>query len=173
VLNVHERTLPAAPADVGGLIRSLSSEHDALWPRSRWPAMTFDRPLGLNAAGGHGPIRYVVQEIQKDLIRFRFTAPKGFNGYHGFEVLPLSERETILRHALDMNAEGLAVLSWPLLYRPLHDALIEDSLACAEESLGLQPQIRPWSPWVRFLRWLLSRARTRRQPIPKPTSKNN
>ncbi len=31
-----------------------------------------------------------------------------------------------------MSTHGLAVLSWPLVYRPMHDALIEDSLATAE-----------------------------------------
>jgi hypothetical protein len=47
-------------------------------------------------------------------------------------------------------------LSWPLIYRPLHDALLEDSLARAQHSLGLSPEIRGWSFWTRLLRRLVS-----------------
>ncbi len=66
---------------------------------------------------------------------------------------------------LKMRTRGLAVISWPLLYAPLHDALIEDSLSFAQLHLGLEPDIRPWSTWVRLLRWLISRGSGRKQKI--------
>jgi hypothetical protein len=38
------------------------------------------------------------------------------------------------------------------MYRPIHDALLEDSLALVQASLGLPPDIRPFSLWVKMLR---------------------
>ena len=89
VLNIHERRLAAPAAAVGALLDSLASDADALWPRSAWPAMRFDRPLGVGAVGGHGPIPYAVEEYHPGrLVSFRFLGPRGFNGHHRFEVLP-------------------------------------------------------------------------------------
>ena len=166
VLNVHERRLPrpASDVDVVDLIDSLSSGHDALWPRSMWPAMRFDRPLSVGADGGHGPIHYSVEEyVPGRRVQFRFSRPTGFNGHHRFEVLPDGDKACVLRHTIEMEAEGLALLSWPLAIRPLHDALLEDALALAQASLGIAPEIRPWSPWVKALRWLLSAGKANAQ----------
>lgn len=153
MLNVHERVLVATPAEVGALLDRLASREDGIWPRDRWPAMRFDRPLGVGAVGGHGPVRYNVEDYQPGRsVRFRFTAPRGFLGTHGYEI---EERagETLLRHVLKMRTEGPALLTWPLMFRPMHDALIEDSLDRAERSLGREPA-RPnrWSARVRLLR---------------------
>jgi hypothetical protein len=52
----------------------------------------------------------------------------------------------------------------------LADALIEDSLALAQASVGLAPAVRPWSTWVKFLRWVLSGSTVRRQHVPSSTS---
>ena len=57
VLNVHDRNIAAPPDAVGALIDSLASDDDALWPSRTWPRMYLDRPLGVGAIGGHGPIR--------------------------------------------------------------------------------------------------------------------
>lgn len=167
VLNIHQREIPASAAAVGGLIDALTSEHDALWPADTWPAMRMDRPLGVAADGGHGPVRYAVAAFRGgQMVEFRFTGPTGFNGFHRFEVLPQDERRTLLRHTIDMKAEGPALLSWPLVFRPLHDALIEDALARAQAALGAAPDVRPWSPWVKLLRWALSAGKARRQQTP-------
>jgi hypothetical protein len=161
ILNIHERVFEADPVKVGALIDSLSSGEDRLWPHHVWPRMAFDRPLGVGAKGGHGPIRYVVQEYTPGRsIRFRFTGPKGFEGYHGYEILSGPGQSVVLRHTLKMDAHGPALVSWPLVYRPLHDALLEDSLATAQVSLGLSPRIQPWSLRVKVLRWLVSGGRS-------------
>jgi hypothetical protein len=166
VRNVHERRFRATDP-VGGLIDSLASPADALWPIESWPRIVFDRPLQIGAVGGHGPIRYVVEAYQPGKsVRFRFTGPKGFNGSHGYEVAAIGPETIVLRHVLEMTTSGLAILSWPLMYRPLHDALIEDSLATAQASLGYPPTVQPWSAWVKFLRWLVSRGRARLQVTP-------
>ena len=136
MLNVHERELPATPERVGALIDSLSSSEDALWPKQSWPRMEFDRPLSVGAAGGHGPVRYFVEAyVPGNSIKFRFTGPKGFNGCHGYEILNLSAEACILRHTLEMTTHGAAIFSWPIVFRPMHDALIEDSLALGQASL--------------------------------------
>lgn len=169
VLNVHERRLSAPKSEIGALIDSLSSRQDWLWPKHTWPRMEFDRPLQVGATGGHGPIRYFVEDyVPASSIRFRFTGPKGFIGHHRYEVLEIEPDLCLLRHTLEMKAEGLALLTWPLVFHALHDALIEDSLALAQTALGLSPSVSRWSPWVRFLRWVASRGKARTQTIPDP-----
>ncbi|HYO28347.1 MAG TPA: hypothetical protein VER68_08735 [Azonexus sp.] len=167
VLNVHERELHASPDRVGALVDSLASRDDALWPRHAWPRMEFDRPLRVGARGGHGPIRYFVEEYAPgESIKFRFAGPAGFDGFHGYQRIKTTADTVVLRHALEMTTHGLAVLSWLVVYRPMHDALIEDSFATAEASLGQAPQITPWSFWVRFLRWVVSHGKARAQVTP-------
>jgi hypothetical protein len=52
-----------------------------------------------------------------------------------------------------MQISGVAKLSWPLVFKPLHDALMEDSLDRAEEAItGDLERRRSWSPYVRVLR---------------------
>lgn len=167
VRNIHERQLPADREAVGALIDSLAAPLDALWPIHSWPRMRFDRPLREGAVGGHGPIRYIVESyVPGRSIRFRFIAPKGFIGVHGYEVLECADSSLVLRHELQMTTQGLAVLSWPLVFRPMHDALIEDSLASAESALGLTPTVYAWSSWVKFLRQVISRGAARPQMVP-------
>ncbi len=167
VLNIHERVLAADSDRIGAVLDSLSSREDQLWPKDIWPRMKFDRPLGVGAKGGHGPIRYFVEEYTPGKsIKFRFTGPKGFDGFHGYEIITTSKHSTVLRHTLKMNTRGLAILSWPLVYRPMHDALLEDSLTTAQRSLGLAPQVQVWSLWVKVLRWVVSGGKARHQITP-------
>ena len=170
VRNVHERRLPVPAAVAGGLLDSLAGPEDRLWPRRQWPAMRFDRPLGVGATGGHGPVRYTVEEyIPGQRVRFRFHAPAGFDGYHEYEVLAEGDTECRLRHSVVMTPRWPAWLTWPLIFGPLHDALIEDSLDTATRALGLPvPAPRRWPLRVRLLRALAQAARQRR-PTPPAT----
>ncbi len=164
VENVHERVLRAPLSSVAALIDSLSSNDDLLWPRDRWPAMRFDRTLSVGATGGHGPVRYFVESYDPGRsIRFRFTAPRVFDGFHGYEALAEGPEKTRLRHILKMNARGHGFLTWPLIFRPLHDALIEDSLDRAQRFCGEEPEGARWSSSVRALRWVFRRSRRRRR----------
>lgn len=155
IRNVHERLISAPLTAAGELIDKLASRDDLLWPRERWPAMKFDRPLGVGARGGHGPIRYVVEAyVPGRRIRFRFTAPRGFVGTHGLDLAEIAPGVSRLRHVLEMRAEGWARVSWPLMFRWLHDALIEDALDRAEAFGEMAAgERRGWSPPVRALRW--------------------
>jgi hypothetical protein len=156
VFNVHERSLSASREDVGALLDRLASPADSLWPGDRWPRLRLNQPLSVGAVGGHGPIRYTVEEYrQGELVRFRFTGPRGFNGSHAFIVRDEPGSATLLRHELAMRATGAARLSWPLIFRPLHDALLEDALDRASAAFGDDVQPRRWSVRVRLLRWFL------------------
>ncbi|MGI5347518.1 SRPBCC family protein [Streptomyces sp. CA-250714] len=159
VYNVHERLLPAPPSRVATLLDSLAGDDDQLWPRG-WPPMAFDRPLGEGAAGGHGPVRYTVAAyVPGTWVRFAFTGPRGFDGFHEYAVLTADGDRTLLRHTLAMRARGPARLSWPLFWRPLHDACLEDGLDRAERNCGGEPS-RParHSGYVRGLLRLAARA---------------
>lgn len=160
VRNVHERhfaaapdRVAAAPDRVGALLDGLGSPADRLWPSARWPPIRFDRPLQPGAIGGHGPVRYHVEAYEPGRrVTFRLQAPRGFDGFHRFELVPASDRGVTLRHVLEMDARGPALLTWPLIFRPLHDALVEDCLDCAATALGETPRLRPWPLRVRLLR---------------------
>ncbi len=158
VLNIHARDLHTSRDAVGALLDSLASNQDLLWPRDRWPALRFDRPLQVGAVGGHGPIRYRVEVYEPGrAILFRFTGTR-VHGTHGFEIKDSTPGSVRLEHRLSMRVSGVALLSWPLMFRWLHDALIEDALDRAEASITAQPlQERHWSLWVRFLRRVASR----------------
>ena len=153
VVNVHTREVKATPAEVGALVDSLASETDALWPRESWPPMRFDRALGVDASGGHGPIRYRVEAyVPGRWIRFRFTGPRGFDGFHEYTVRPAGDG-AVLQHLLAMRLHGIARLTWPLAFRWLHDALIEDSLDHAERAGTAISHPGPrWNIVVRLLR---------------------
>ena len=162
-ISIHERRLPVSVDEVGALIDDLSSPRDRLWPRDAWPSMQLESGLRVGSAGGHGPIRYVVEEYEPGRrARFRFTAPRGLTGYHEFSVSE-SEGRTVLSHRLEAKPGGLTALSWPLIYRPLHEALIEDALDRAESALGTGAGRRSsWPMRVRVLRQLFGRPAIRR-----------
>ena len=154
VRNMHERRLDCPASEAGHLIDALSSSDDRLWPNEDWPAMRFDRPLGVGAQGGHGPIGYHVSGYRPARsVRFTFDGPRGFDGYHQFEVLPTGPNTCVMRHTLSMTVRGPARVTWPLVFRPLHDALIEDSLHKAQVQLGSTQAGRPvWGTYVHMLR---------------------
>ncbi len=163
ILNVHERALAATPDQVGALLATLGSDGDRLWPWQDWPRMKLRDGPRVGSAGGHGPIRYVVEAVDPGRrIVFRFTRPHGWSGTHAFSVTAKSERRTTLRHALRMEATGRGSLAWAIIFRPLHDALIEDALARAAAEVGETDVLPPrHSLYVRLLRRLMRRPRGR------------
>ena len=152
VRNIHHRTLRASAAQVAPLLDALASPADNLWPSESWPRMRFDRPLQVGAKGGHGPIRYFVEAYEPGRrVDFKFTGPRGFNGGHRFEIQDQDEGSRLI-HTLEMNATGVAAMTWPLIFWHLHDALVEDGLSKAQRFLDEQPLPVSWSLRVRFLR---------------------
>ncbi|OBH20580.1 SRPBCC family protein [Mycolicibacter terrae] len=155
--NVHSRVFAADSLEqVGTLIDSLAGDDDRLWPRENWPALRLDRPLGVGATGGHGPIRYGVTEYEPARrIRFAFTKPAGLDGYHEWEVRPVSGGYE-LRHRLVADTVGSTRVSWPVIWRWLHDALVEDALDKAAVNLGCRGPRSSWPVYVRMLRRAVS-----------------
>jgi hypothetical protein len=163
IRNVHERTLAATPEEVGALIDSLSSPGDRLWPSARWPAMRLDAPLARGARGGHGPIRYWVESYEPGArVVFRFEHASRLVGTHRFELEPASGRGTVLRHVAEGRPYGWMRLGWPLCFRWLHDAAVEDALDRAQAELaGRAWEPRPLGAWVMAVRWAAAKRRTR------------
>ena len=164
VTNVHVRDLHTSFSLAGTLLDSLSSKDDKLWPYDRWSPMKFDRPLGIGAVGGHGMIRYVVEEYRTGhFVSFRFTEPQGFIGTHAFDLQEFSPGVVRIRHVIRMKLKGAARIWWPLVIRWLHDALIEDAFDKAEAYISSQAiKQGTLSLRVRLLRRLFKRRRTRR-----------
>ena len=153
IRNVHEREYDAPVELLGSLIDSLGRAGDRLWPAGKWPPMRLDRPLGVEARGGHGPIRYAVEQYQPGRsVVFRFSAPRGFDGTHAFDVRERNGH-AVLRHVIEMRTRGTATVRWALILRPMHDALVEDCLDNAALSLGRAvPNPARWPVSVRILR---------------------
>ncbi|MFD9908682.1 DUF2867 domain-containing protein [Streptomyces sp. NPDC059063] len=151
VRNVHERVIPV-PADVvGALIDRLSAPDDPLFPTPAWPAMTLDRPLGVGATGGHGPVRYRVAAYEPGRrVRFDFTDPGG--GFHELTVEPLGERRCRVRHVLVTEPKGRERLLWPTVIRPVHDTMVEELFDNVERAAtgDCASPVR-WTPRVRLL----------------------
>jgi hypothetical protein len=158
VINIHQREYDADAATIGALLDGLASPDDRLWPGDRWPAIRFDRPLGVGVRGGHGMIRYYVESyVPGQKILFRLTAPKGFDGTHWFEVEEVEPMRTRLRHTLEVRLSGTARLTWPLAIRWLHDALLEDALDRADAAVkDGKCKIRALPLHVKFLRRVLA-----------------
>lgn len=156
VLNIHERTVAQPIGDVRKLFSSLATKNDLIWPAEKWPAMRFRDGLRVDSTGGHGPIRYTVEQYDPNgLVQFKFTAPKGFNGRHKFEITEMGVNMTHLRHTIEMETSGMGTIAWLFGIRWLHDALIEDAFDKVENHFIHPPKATPWGFWVRILRRVL------------------
>ena len=155
ILNKHSRELPVTKTDVAQLMTTLASPEDRLWPIGKWPRMSFDRGLEPGAVGGHGPIRYEVEEVVAGRkVVFRFRMPGLFRGIHFFEVRE-SQGKCSLTHVIQAKLGWYGWLLWPMVVRPLHDALVEDAFDRAEWALtGQVTRPAVWSAYVRLLRRL-------------------
>lgn len=120
--------------------------------------------LNVGSTGGHGPVRYSVEAYEPGLsVRFRFRGPRGFDGTHSFTVESQDNGICRLTHVIEMLTKWPATLSWPFVYRPLHDALIEDALDKVATALDKSAyEGKPWSAWVSFLRKELAKAALRK-----------
>jgi hypothetical protein len=159
--NKHERSFNVPADSVGDILNTLSSANDKLWPHDKWPPMRLDANLKQGAKGGHGPVRYYVDEYtfsRRAIFRFDGTGlTAGLDGRHYFEIIP-RHNHNVLRHVVDAECDLRAWLKWKLLVEPIHDALLEDALDRAEQSLeGKISRPAHWSPWVRFVRRIMDR----------------
>lgn len=147
---------------VGELLGELCSPSDRLWPDELWPLKRLDGPLEHGVIFGHGPVRYRLAEfLPGKKITFVFVTPRigitsGLNGRHLFSVRQSSDSSVILRHEIDAQLSGPALIIWPLAIRPLHNALIEDGFSKGRAELTGSVRTKPaWPLHIRVLRWLL------------------
>lgn len=159
ITNIHERAIRADRASAGALLDRLSSHDDRLWPHPHWPRQRFDRPLGVGASGGHGPIRYTVDAYEPGRhVSYRFDPRTGLRGSHWLDVVEQPDGHVCIRHVISAEATGWGLLRWLVAIRWLHDALLEDALDRAEHVLtGTVATPARWSRWVRTLRWVATR----------------
>lgn len=151
--NVHQREYPVSRQTMGELVDRITGADSPLWPVDAWPPVLFDRPLSTGATGGHADIRYTCTAYRpRELAEFTFI-PGPLRGTHTFEVLDGPTPDScVLRHVISARPHGLGHLLWPLAVRWLHDALLEDLLDRAADSVGHPPARRAkWSPWVRIM----------------------
>jgi hypothetical protein len=173
VRNVHAREIAAEAEVLGDLLDRLGGPRDQLWPSPAWWPMRLTGVdgdgvdgdgvngdgLAVGARGGHASIRYRVVEYEPGRrVCVRFTSATGFDGYHELTVDPLPPAPSgaprcRLRHVLwGRPAIWQMRLKWPLVVRPLHDALLEDLLDRAEYlATGRVASPAAWSGWVRLL----------------------
>ena len=122
-----------------------------------------DRPLGVGASGGHGSIRYGVEEFEPARsVLFRFDPGEGLEGVHGLTVDALGPDRTLLTHHLEVRTTGwVRPVTRPLL--TWHDTMVETLLDRAEhEATGAPVRPTRWPLWLKalnatevgFARWL-------------------
>lgn len=167
--NIHSREIDAPATAVGALLDTLAGPYDRLWPTPAWWPLRLDKPLAVGASGGHGPVRYAVTEYEPSRrVRFEFTPEDGlYGGFHELRVAPAGAQRCVLTHEIAGALTGAELVTWPLLARPLHDALVEDLLDTAERAVtGTVRQPSGHSRWVRILRRLMA-DRARPGPLPE------
>lgn len=162
--NVHEREVPATPEEVWALMRSLGSDTDRLWPADRWPPLVLSDDLRPGSHGGHGPIRYRVEDVEPgQAVRFAFDRSNGFVGWHEFRVTPVGHGAR-LTHTLTIERPSPLV---EIAIVPLHDALLEDLLDQLDAVVADRPVTRrPLPAPVRARLALVAAA----EPPPRPSS---
>jgi len=156
VLNIHSRIIQKPFEVTSLLLDSLATEVDPIWPSEHWPKIKFKNGLQVGSKGGHGIVRYSIEKyIPNQYIEFKFSKPKGFFGIHKFEIIKKDQYSSEFIHTIDAHMKGIALITWPLAIRPLHNALIEDAFDKVEGLYSSEEKKTAWSPWVRFLRKLL------------------
>lgn len=156
VINIHRRIIKQPKEQIAALFSTLATKEDKIWPKEQWPPMIFKEGLAPGNAGRHGPIKYSVDKIITDeLIQFRFTSPKGFDGVHRLEIAATEAAHTEIKHTIDMRTKGKATLIWLFAIRWLHDALLEDAFDKVENYFSKKEKRTKWNVWVRFLRKVL------------------
>lgn len=158
ISNVHRRTYPVESSVLARFLDGLGSPDDPLWPRDRWPPIVLPDGVTCGSAGHHGPIHYVVERHEPGrLVEFRFRRPQGWDGTHAFVIEVGRDGRAQMSHILEMHTRGFGLVQWLLVFRPLHDALVEAALDRPARALQAPLEAPPWTVRVRLLRWLIRR----------------
>jgi Protein of unknown function (DUF3995) len=163
--STHTRELPVPANALGEILDTLAGPEDRIWPIERWPndPIRFDRPLGVGASGGHGPMRYTVVAYEPGgVVAFEFEPDSGLRGGHRLDVEPAGDGRARLRHVLDVEVSGIYRLLRPV-FLAMHDALVEDLLDKAElAATGRVERPACWPRWLRAINAIEVELRPRR-----------
>lgn len=153
VKNTHKRRIYQSKEKISVLLETLASANDAIWPNKKWPSIYFNNGLKIGSKGGHGSIKYtIVEYTEGEFIRFKFTKPKGFKGFHEFIIKEIQTEQVEICHTIKMNVSGSALFIWIFAIRFLHDALMEDAFDKVESQFsGIKKQTK-YSIWVKIMR---------------------
>ncbi|WP_151526387.1 DUF2867 domain-containing protein [Serinicoccus kebangsaanensis] len=158
--NLHRRVVTAPAATVAPLLARLGGADDPLWPAPAWVPMRLDPGLVVGAHGGHGEVRYRVEELEPGArVRFRFAPEVGLDGWHELRIDPAGPAASRLTHEIRARPRGAMRALWPLAVRWMHDAVLEDLLDNAELiATGTVRRPARWTPYVRVLRTAFERS---------------
>ncbi len=153
VINIHKRTIHQSKEKVSQVLKTLASENDLVWPYESWPAMKFKDGLKIGSRGGHGLVRYTIVElIDDEHIKFKFSKPEGFNGTHELRIKAINSTSTEILHEIKAKTSFKASLFWIFVIRWLHDALIEDAFDKVENYFDTNQKKTEYNIWVKILR---------------------
>lgn len=139
IRNVHSRSTVGPISMAKGLLATLGSSDDAVWPADRWDPIRLDRGLRPGSRGGHGPIRYTVQAADDRSVWFGFDEQAGIRGGHGLAITPAEDGRVVWTHTLEIERPPRLVTH---LIVALHDALLEDLLDQVEAVSAGRPLAR-------------------------------
>jgi hypothetical protein len=170
VHNVHSRRVAADVDAAGALLDGLARSGDRLWPAQDWMPIWLDGPTEVGTTGGHGPARWrIVGHQPGRWIRCALTGPPFLVGFHEFTVRPDGPGAAVVEHLLALRLGALGWAVYPLVFRPLHDYVIEQALDRAQQHLtGSVGRSTVAGPGTRMLRWLMTRYL--RWAAPNPTA---
>ncbi|RED43569.1 hypothetical protein DFQ10_105169 [Winogradskyella eximia] len=158
VVNIHKRSINQPKEKVSELFKTLATSEDLVWPYDNWPAIKFKDGIQVGSRGGHGQIRYTIIEIvEGEFIKFQFSKPDGFIGFHELKIREIHKYETEIRHEIHVKANFKASLLWVFVIRWLHDALIEDAFDKVENYFTTDKKVSTYNLWVKLLREIYKR----------------
>ena len=143
VENIHKRSINQPKEKVSQLFKTLATSEDLVWPYENWPAIKFKDGLQVGSKGGH--------------IKFQFSKPDGFIGFHELKIREIHKNETEIRHEIHVKANFKASLLWVFVIRWLHDALIEDAFDKVENYFTTDKKVSTYNLWVKLLREVYKR----------------
>lgn len=166
IVEVHKRQFDSPDHEVRALLDSFGRPGGLFQPGEEWLAQGINETLTVGVKTGHWPFKYEVQDyVPGESLGFTFLYPPCLKGATcRFQIYKNLKGNTVLVNTFEHSAKGPANISWPLVFKWLYQASIQDVLANAQRSLGEVPKVRGWSPWVNLLRSIFL-ARTKRKLI--------
>lgn len=130
VTNIHQRVVAGTPAEVWEVLINVG----ALYPPT---SGSFELPEGVypGAPVRHDGTEYTVQAVERPH-RLWFDV-RHLGGGHGFELSPVGDRRTLVRHSLRGRLRGAWILLWPVYIRWAHDRAVEGLLDNLSEAMRI------------------------------------